>query len=152
MPPSEQLASQIDLADVVDRYWPYDGPHTPEKATAAAVALSGLVRYLNNATLPGRNTLPDGGSVHRILVEIDSVIHRLPQLLGQLSTAAAQLTHDPTLYDDRSGLNAIATASGIALALDSIKQTARGLGDQLTVVTQEASHLGNSDGAPVRIE
>jgi hypothetical protein len=48
---------EIDPDQVVDATWHYDGPHDPETVTSAAQALPRLVRYLNNATRPGKASL-----------------------------------------------------------------------------------------------
>ena len=135
----------IALDEVVDRLWPYDGPHTPETVAAAARAVSGLVRYLNNATR--QSAVPDAPSVHRVLAEVETAVFRLPQLLSQLQSAAERLVFNPTLYDDREDRVAANTAAELAENLRFACTDARVLGIQLNTAAQCSVHLGNEDPA-----
>lgn len=130
--------------DVVDRYWPYDGPHTPETVTAAAQALSGLVRYLNNATRR-RDTLPDAATVHGVVSELGIVVSRLPQLLAQLEGAADRMAADPSLYDDRRDRPATRTARELAGELAAAQVSVGPLAVRLAEAANRSARLGNED-------
>lgn len=88
--------------DVIDKAWPYDGPHSTESVISAAEAIADLVRYMNNATrTPGR--LPYAGDVYTVLGHLTTMTRRLPQLVTQLKAATDQHWDSTTVYDTEGG-------------------------------------------------
>lgn len=100
--------AEHDVYDHVHKYWPYDGPHTPETIQAGASALPALVQYLGNATsLRGRLTDPE--EVHDVLMSVHDAMYSLRQLLEQ---AASALDHMGTPESTAVPIAAITEAVG----------------------------------------
>lgn len=136
---------QLDLDEVVEVFWPYDGPHTPEKVRAAALAITGLVRYLNNATGPARTTLPYAASTHRLLSGLSGAVYHLPQLLDQLRTSIETQAGDPGLHDDRRDRAGSQTATELTSQLEELGRATQRLAWQLSEALELSVHLGNED-------
>lgn len=94
----------IDRRDVVDEFWPYDGPHSRETVIDAANAIPDLVRYLNNATQPGTaaRTLAWANTIDALVSAIKTSVYRMDQLIDQLAAAARTQAADPSVYDARA--------------------------------------------------
>jgi hypothetical protein len=74
---------------IVERHWPYDGPHSSDSVVSAAAAVIALlVRYICNATWTVR---PQGPALYRALVSLNGAIYGMDQLLDQMATAALDL-------------------------------------------------------------
>lgn len=138
-----------DFHDVIEEYFPYDGPHTPEKIVEAARGVSALVRYLNNATGPGndRASLPYAPWAYRLTGAVHGSVDGLDQLLYQLATALDRLSADPTLYDDRRGSYiGRETAYEAAGHLAAAQRTLAEPRAQLAEAAATTSHLGHDLG------
>jgi hypothetical protein len=63
-----------------------DGPHSPERTTAAASLIADAVRYLNYATLPASHApgISYAGDVDAVLGSIQAAVGGLRQTLSQL--------------------------------------------------------------------
>jgi hypothetical protein len=135
-----------DFADTIHDYFPYDGPHDRDKVVDAAYGLSGLTRYLNNATGPWNSTttLDWGATLHSTISALHATTTGFDQLLHQLSEAGQRLASDPTLYDDRrSDLHPAArTAREVALLLDEAHNALGVVTSKLGDVHSLSSHLG----------
>lgn len=62
-----------DPYEVVERFWPYDGPYSDEHTTTAVVMIGRLGRYLNNATRK-RDGLPYAAVAGRVLVDLGGAV------------------------------------------------------------------------------
>ncbi|MGQ0576172.1 MAG: hypothetical protein ACT4RN_18505, partial [Pseudonocardia sp.] len=91
----------VDAYELVERYWPYDGPYCAELTTAAALMVERLVRYLNNATFGKPAALPAASTAGYVLASLQAAVFGFDQLCGQLGGVAAELAEDPTLNDHR---------------------------------------------------
>lgn len=88
--------------DVIEKAWPYDGPHSSESIISAAQGVAELVRYLNNATrTPAR--LPYMGDVDAVLGQLSTAFDRLPQLVTQMCAVVEQHWNSTDVYDDQGG-------------------------------------------------
>lgn len=137
---------EIDVDQLIETTWPYDGPHDPDTVISAAQALPRLVRYLNNATGPGHRTesLHHMCTAYRIISQLAATADLLPQLLDQLAGFLHAQSTNPTVYDDRHDRPAAGTAVVAALDLgDAIKIVGR-LVETLHAAANTASHLGNN--------
>jgi hypothetical protein len=133
---------------IEDRF-PYDGPHSRDTVIEAALVLSRLVRYLNNATQPGiaRHTLEWAHTVDQIVGNMAGAAYGQNQLLEQLALSLTQqASNDPTLYDDRreDAHPGAVTANDAATALMQAVDTADQLGASLDRVCGYTTHLGNN--------
>ncbi|MGH3980877.1 MAG: hypothetical protein ACRDRZ_18075, partial [Pseudonocardiaceae bacterium] len=90
---------QPDQPEVlVGRYWPRQGPYSPEGAEAAAGTVAELVRYLNYATgVVPRRALRHAGDVYAVVGGLAAAAGGLEQTLRQLGARTAALRDDPTL-------------------------------------------------------
>lgn len=134
-----------DVYEVVERYFPFDGPHSREAVVAAARGAAELVRYLNNATSPGndRRTVDRGPTVYRVLGGVHSLVDGLDQLLHQLAGAMRELAGDPTLYDDRGDRPAAPAALAVADHLEQARVASHAVAAALDAARAAASHLGH---------
>lgn len=134
---------RADPYEIVERFWPYDGPYSDERTTAAVVMIGRLGRYLNNATQK-RDGLRYAATVGRVVDDLAGAVIGYEQLLGQLSRF---LNHEadgnPSLYDNRRDRPGALTARETAAALDDAKATVFALYSALTVPARLASHLGS---------
>lgn len=124
--------------EIVEKNWPYDGPHTDDTIADAATAVERLVRYMANATY---QPIESGPALHRMLSSLSSALYMLDQVLGQVSAGAeSTLAEDPTLYDDRHDRPGLDTALAVANAIEEARQ---GISSRLHLAAQLASHLGH---------
>jgi hypothetical protein len=129
--------------DIVQAFWPYDGPHSGWRISQAAFAASRLVRYMNNAT-QGQRGPGDAPAIGRIVGSVSSIVYGLDQLLDQLASAAAHLADDPTLYDDRNpsgqgGATARELAQVLEIARDRLRSS-RGDIDRANILSGRLGH------------
>jgi hypothetical protein len=133
--------------DIVERLWPYDGPHSSDTVTTAARAMADLVRYMNKATWNPQ--LLNGPSLYRVLSSLNSVAWGLDQLLVQLAKVAKTRIADPTMYDDRRDRPAADTAREV---IDAVLAARRALAGEprsgIKRAAQLASHLGHDVARP----
>lgn len=136
--------------EVVERLWPYDGPHHPERVVEAVDAMSSLIRYLTNATTGERatGTLPYAISVHLVINGLLRAVSRLPQLLTQLGEAIRRQAADSSLYDDRGDRPGQLSAQELLQYLDRARRAARALGHELEAASALSAHLGNHPTLP----
>lgn len=133
--------SDQDATQIVQRYWPYDGPHTDESVVGAAQAVSHLVRYVANATY---RPVSSGPAFYEVLWRLDEAMARVDQVLRQLAeVTGAALADDVSLRDDRGGSGQPAVAEVVVLLQDAQQRllSARG---PLNRAAQVSSHLGHS--------
>lgn len=138
------MGRQIDVEDIVEEHWPYDGPHTDDKVIDALSAAVELIRYANNAT---QRRMEYAASVYSAAAMTRSVVASLEQLLTQLGGMLRQMTDDPNLYDDRYSDEhpARETATEGALLLDSAAGLPRyDLEMALGRATKVLVHLGHN--------
>lgn len=132
-----------DPYEIVERFWPYDGPYSDEHTTAAAVMIGRLGRYLNNAT-GKRSALPYAAVVGWVLNELAEAVIGYEQLLGQLAGFLdREAEANPSLYDDRRDRPGAQTARETAAELHHAKAAVRALHAALTGPAQLAHHLGS---------
>jgi hypothetical protein len=132
----------------VEKFFPYDGPHSPDRVVDAAGGVSALVRYLNNATsYPA--TLRWASTIHYVLGGIEASAWGHEQLLRQLAAALERQAANPTLYDDRrrDDLAAAAVARTAAGRISKARESARILAADLDAVRELTVHLGNEERA-----
>lgn len=137
--------------EVVERYWPYDGPHSRDSVATAAAALGALVRYLNNATQAGTApvTLPYPASAHQVIADLATTVARLPQLLEQLQAVMRAQAADPRLYDDRRDRPGSLTADAVTALLTMGRTSSQRFWDDLTAAAELSAHLGYEIGEAV---
>lgn len=139
--------TEMDGAALVQRHWPYDGPHSPERTADALDALSALMRYANNAT-----STPHGlGLAPQVYTALGGLIEgteRLPQLCSQLGDWAKRTETDSTVrHDEHRGDGDHGEAAGQQAAreaydlLHSAALQAGALADTLSRVRSEMAHL-----------
>lgn len=93
------MAPTFDRERIVERHWPYDGPHDAEAITSAGEAVAELPRYLSNATLTRRGVLaPD---LYVLLGTLDESLGSLRQLTRQLGQSVEGYSQDTALRTDR---------------------------------------------------
>ena len=139
--PSE--GGRPDPYEIVERFWPYDGPYSDEHTTAAVVMLGRLGRYLNNATRK-RDGLPYAAVAGRVLVDLGDAVAGYEQLLGQLARFLDRVAEvDPSLYDDRRDRPGAQTAREAAAALVEAADVIRALNATLAYSAALAYHLGS---------
>ena len=115
------------------------GPHDDATITALAQITAEAVRALNHATIP-HAALTEPATVYRVLGELATAAHRLPQLCSQLArwleqeNTAGRLAHDTgtlprALHDATASLGVLAAsdAAQLADALDRAQHATAGL-------------------------
>ena len=115
------------------------GPHDDATITALAQITAEAVRALNHATIP-HAALTEPATVYRVLGELATAAHRLPQLCSQLArwleqeNTAGRLAHDTgtlprALHDATASLGVLAASDAALLggALDGAQQATAGL-------------------------
>lgn len=105
--------------EIVEQFWPYDGPHSSDTVTLAAQVMAGLVQYMDNATKNPQRL--SGPALYRVLSSLKVAVYGLDQLLDQLGAVAGALMQDTTLYDDRRDRPGEDTARGVMGALISAR-------------------------------
>lgn len=134
-----------DPYDIVEQYWPYDGPHSDETVVSALQMAGLLIRYANNAT-QYKSSLPWVATVYRAVGQLHGAVSGLDQLTSQLVTALENHADDPTLYDDRREAEhparevALTAAALLERSVEPIADLAKILGQ----AAQPLSHLGNN--------
>lgn len=132
-----------DPYEIVERFWPYDGPYSDEQTTAAVLMIGRLGRYLNNATQK-RDGLPYAAVVGRVLGDLAGAVAGYEQLLGQLARFLdREAEGNPLLYDDRRDRPGAGTARETAAALVEAVDAVRALHTALSEPIRLASHLGS---------
>lgn len=134
-------------ADVVAREFPYDGPHSPERTTAALEAVDALVRYACNATSTGGG-IGLAPQVYDHLCELTGAVEGLPQLTAQLRRWAFAAADDATIRHDgyrgeadRGRSAGQDTATDVAVHLSEAGQHLRQLADSLNAARAKTAHL-----------
>jgi hypothetical protein len=122
MPP--RTKTPPDGRELVDKHFPYDGPHSDEAVLQAAKALDQLARYIANATGPGngKHTLTCGADVYRVLGQMNGALASIEQVLVQLGDAAKRTAADPLAYDDRRDRPASQTAGELVAELTAARK------------------------------
>lgn len=132
-----------DPYEIVERFWPYDGPYSDEHTTAAAVLIGRLGRYLNNATQK-RDGLPYAAVVGRVVENVRGAVAGYEQLLGQLARFLDQeAEHNPSLYDDRGDRPGAFTARETSAALVEAIEAVHVLDAALAEPSRLAYRLGS---------
>jgi len=124
--------------EVVGAHWPMDGPHTPERIEAAAVALAELVRYLNRATMPDKGVLIEAAHGAGVLGALATAAHREGQLFRHLAAWARTVAGDPTVRHDLCRDDAERSRQ---TAASSAAEAAAALSDAAVVVGQLVARL-----------
>ena len=133
----------LDPYEIVERFWPYDGPYSDERTTTAVVMIGRLGRYLNNATQK-RDGLPYAAVVGRVLTELAGALAGYEQLLAQLARFLDREAQcNPSLYDDRRNRPGAQTARETAAALIEAVDVVRELHAALAEPARLAYHLGS---------
>ena len=132
---------------VVERALPYNGPHSANAVREAALGLSALVRYLNNATggWNGKMTLRLAPTVDAVLGGLHASAFGLDQLLSQLGEALVRQSADPTLYDDRRDRDAATVAGEASDRVLAVRDAAMDLADAITEARAFTFHLGHDE-------
>ena len=135
---------RVDPYEIVERYWPYDGPYSDELTVAAAVMIGRLGRYLNNATQK-RDGLPYVATVGRIVSELHGAVAGYEQLLVQFARfVEREADTNSSVYDDRHDRHGATTAHELAADLrDDVLPALRSVADALDVAARGAYHLGS---------
>ncbi|WP_300007463.1 hypothetical protein [Pseudonocardia sp.] len=144
MNPHDDRPASVDAYEVVEAYWPYDGPYGPEQTVVAAVMVERLVRYLNNATQK-RTALPYPATAGSVLASLHAAVFGLQQLVGQLARFAEVQAGDPSLYDDRGDRPGSETALALVVELEDIGPAVVELAQRLGRAAGLADHLGNRE-------
>jgi len=137
--------------EVIEQYWPYDGPHDDHTTQQAAVAMAHLARYLANATGPGhrQDALPYAAVGNAVVGNLASMTGRLTEVLMQLAGFFGAQASDPTLYDDRrrgpKPQHAPTVANTAAAYLVDARSAAAELLHLLKTTQSNSVHLGNDD-------
>ncbi|GAB3916217.1 hypothetical protein GCM10029964_128910 [Kibdelosporangium lantanae] len=137
------MTEREDVEDIIERHWPYDGPHEADTVIDAANAISGLVRYMNNAT-QYRHTLQYAPQVNRVLGALGGAAYGLDQLVDQLKDTVYRLAQDKTLYDDRHNRPGSQTASELIAELVKVQAAAGELAHAIDGARTYSNHLGHN--------
>lgn len=122
-----------DVDALVQRHWPYDGPHSHELVLTAAEAMVELAGYINNATLSD----PDATLPHP---EVSAkLVYYLQQAALKMQQAADQLL-PPRRCWTKTGL---LTATGSASPQDVLDEVVRRLKVASLDLSTPATHLGH---------
>ncbi len=135
--------ARVDPYELVEQFWPYDGPYSDDLTTSAATTIGRLGRYLNNATQKA-DGLRYVAVVGRVLAELHGAVASYEQLLAQLARyLVREADTDPSVYDDRHDRPGALTADQVAADLHDAITAARALSAALAVPAQRAYHLGS---------
>jgi hypothetical protein len=152
---AEPTPEPVDATELVDRYWPVDGPHTEDRLASAAEATARLARYLAHATTPGHidQGLPHAPAGEVVVGQLRQAAASHTQVYRQLAGWADNLAEDPTLRHDqvrddagRSAQAAIGEAGKAAFALGHAAAGNRELEWDLVHAQSPLSHLYHQDG------
>lgn len=130
-----------DVYEEIERLFPYDGPHSADSIGDAALFLSRLVRYLNNATQNPERL--NGPLLYRVLTHLNAAESLQQQLLAQLVLGYESVSLDQTAYDDRRDRPASSTVAELASKLLDLRPLARQKAVELGVLSELASHVGH---------
>jgi hypothetical protein len=134
---------RLDPYEIVELYWPYDGPYSDDHTTAAALMIGRLGRYLNNATQKC-DGLPYAAVAGRVLADLCGAVAGYEQLLGQLARFLdREAERNPSLYDDRRDRPGAHTARETAAVLDEAVGAVRELHAALAEPARLTYHLGS---------
>lgn len=143
-----------DGRELVDKHFPYDGPHSYESVLQAAKAVDELVRYIANATGPGngQQTLEHGACTYRVLGHISSAVGGLDQVIDQFADATRRAGKDPLSYDDRRNRPASQTTDEVVGELVAARKLlfqewpskVTTVHSHLAAALGHASHLGHN--------
>lgn len=134
----------------IERSFPIDGPHTPERAARAAEGIEHLARYLAHATRPGqaRTSLASAPDVDVVVASLRIGLRSTAQVLDQVADRLARLAEDPTLRIDQLGDPAEPAALAVA-ASTAATRAAGALRDvdarHLDVTSSSTSRLYHAD-------
>jgi hypothetical protein len=122
MPP--RTKTPPDGRELVDKHFPYDGPHSDDHVLEAAKAVDQLVRYLSNATGPGNgeHTLTCGADVRRVLGQVAGAMASVYEVVDNLGQAATRTAADPLAYDERRDRPASQTAGELVVELNAARK------------------------------
>lgn len=135
---------RVDPYELVERFWPYDGPYSGELTTDAALMIGRLGRYLNNATQK-HDALPYAATSGRVLADLASAVAGYDQLLAHLARYLdRQAETNPSLYDDRRDRQGPDTARACVARLRSARPSLVALSDVLAEAATLADHLGSA--------
>jgi hypothetical protein len=135
--------NRLDAYEIVEQFWPYDGPYSDERTSAAALMIGRLGRYLNNATQK-RGGLPYAAVIGRVLADLAGAVAGYEQLLAQLARfLEREADRNPSLYDDRRDRPGALTAREAAAALIEAVGVVRELHAALAEPARLAYHLGS---------
>lgn len=133
-----------DVYSWVEGRFPYDGPHSRDRVIDAALGMSGLVRYMNNATQPSKPyTLDWVATVDRVLGGVGAATYGLDQLFEQLGSALERQASSPTVYDDRRDRTGARSAQEAAFLLGKARAAVSDLALAIEATRAATSHLGN---------
>ena len=132
----------VDIYEVVERYWPYDGPYEAELTNSAALLIERLIRYLNNATTKP-SALPYAAVAGSVIGSLHAAVAGMDQLTRQLARFATAQADDPSLYDDRGDRPGAQAAFELAAALTDAAPAVAELTDRLVRARRISYHLGN---------
>ena len=119
------------------------GPHDDATITALAQITAEAIRALNHATIP-HVALTEPATVYRVLAELATAAHRLPQLCSQLAgwlereNTAGRLAHDTGLMP--------APVHFVMARLEDASQSAALLGGALDDAQLAAAGLSRPGG------
>lgn len=142
MPSTEQ--EYANGRELVNNYWPYDGPHNDDKVIEAARAADELTQYISNAVYGGTaKTLPYGSSVARLLGAFSSTLSNMEEVLGHLIVAEQRIGQDPTAYDERRDRPASATTAEAVTHITAARVHLEQTRDQMRKATSAAYRIGH---------
>lgn len=128
--------------DIIEKHWPYDGPHTVGSVITAADALVSLTRYLNNATRsPG--ALESAITTDCVLRSVRIAVGRLDQFARQVAASLRAQAQCGSLFDDRGYPAGADTAEHAAELLSTARAAVNDLVIALDQALAQTTHLGN---------
>lgn len=132
-----------DAYEIVEEFWPYDGPYGTWRTGSAATMIARTVRYLNNATQK-QSAMPHAATAGKVLSGISDAMFGLHQLTEQLAEFAAGHANGNSakLYDDRHDRTGAATALELAMELEELQPVLTDLASRLQRASGIASHIG----------
>ncbi len=147
--------ADFDATDIIDKYWPTQGPHTADSVAAAAAASRELMRYLAHATLGGSalDALPYASDAYPVAGGLANAAHSQEQVLQQMAAWAggvsrrADLRHDGAASAAESRDRACVTALEAAEYLSEAATKATELARLLDQAQSALGHLYHDDEA-----
>lgn len=138
------IEQRVDAFDIVERFFPYDGPYSPERTGEAATLVERLVRYLNNATTKS-DALEHAGDIGHVISGLAAADHGRDQLHRQLAERLHRIAQDPLLYDDRRDRPGVTTVGVASNHLFAATVGVRGAARGMSAASDALSHLGHDD-------